>query len=547
MVRSWRLWVLWGILSVSVLGLLWRLIDLSVFDRTFLLKQSQARIFRVVKIPAHRGIILDRLGSPLAVSTSVAAVWINPQIFSATGAEISELADILKLSPKVIRDRAQKKASREFVYLKRAVPLPIADKIKELEIPGVFFQREYRRYYPEGEVTANTIGFTNIDDEGQEGIELGFNRWLRGDAGKQEVLKDRLGNVISLLSLLKKPQEGTNIQLSLDHRIQYLAHQTLKETVEKYHAEAGSAIVVKVDTGEILAMANQPSFDPNYRKRPDGSRYRNRAATDMFEPGSVIKPFTIAFALESGKYKPETRIDTNPGTIRIGGYTIHDDLNYGVVSLTELIQKSSNIAAAKILLSLNPEHYWQLLRAIGLGEPTDSGFPGEASGKVVQQTVWRPSVVATMAYGYGISVTPLQLAGAYSVIASGGIKRPLTLLKQDAQLVNGKRIIPEPVTKEMIKMLEAVVLKGTGTRAQVPGYRVAGKTGTAYMATVHGYLHNKYMASFVGMAPASNPKVIVVVVIKDPKNEHMGAIVAAPAFSHIMQGTLRILDIAPDI
>lgn len=544
--QAWRLYALWFLLCVSAAGLLWRLIDLNILDRSFLLKQSKARILRIIDIPAYRGMITDRLGVPLAISTPVDSIWVNPQIFQATSSQFCAFSHLLHLSTSFIKKRIQDEANHQFVYLKRGNPPYIAKEIRQLNIPGIFFQREYRRYYPEGEVTAHVLGFTNIDDQGQEGLELAYNRWLVGKPGKAEVVKDRLGHIVADIAMLKKPIEGHVLTLSIDHRIQYLAHQALKKTVSIYHAKSGSAVVLDVKSGEILAMVNQPSYNPNNRPTGHDGRYRNRAVTDMFEPGSVIKAFTIALALESGKYTPGTKIDTNPGWMRIGGYRISDDgLNFGIISLTQLLQHSSNIAAAKILLSVEPQHYYALLRTLGFGQRTTSGFPGESSGALVPHYTWVPSVVATLGYGYGMAVTPLQLAQAYAILGAGGIKSPVTFLKI-GRSPTGIRVLPEKVARTIVDMLETVVQKGgTGTRAAVYGYRVAGKTGTAYIAGSKVYDKHRYMSSFVGMAPANDPQLVVAVVICEPQNKYFGGLVAAPLFSKIMSGALRLLDILP--
>lgn len=543
--KSWRFNVVWIFLALSLLGLVWRLLDLNLLQRDFLLKQSKARILRKVNIPTNRGIIMDRLGSPLAVSIPVSSVWVNPKGYEATASQERALAKALGLPVASIRANTHNK-KREFAYLKRGMPVAQADKIKAMDIPGVYLQREYRRYYPEGSVTAHVVGFTNVDDQGQEGIELAYEPWLHGVAGKKEVIKDRMGNVITELSIIKRPEQGKDLKLSLDHRIQYLVYHELQQAVEQFHAEAGSAVVLDVDTGEVLAMANQPAFNPNNRAGTAVSAYRNRVVTDMFEPGSVIKTFTVALGLQSGRYRPNTKIDTNGGWMVVGGFRIEDDLNFGVVTVTELLQKSSNIAAAKILMSLDPKRYWNLLSAFGFGQSTGSGFPGEVEGRISPQESWRPSVVATLAYGYGISVTPLQLAAAYAVIAAGGVKRPVQLTKLEGRPSDGDRVIPSKTALELTQMLEKVVTDGTGTRAQIPGYRVAGKTGTAYVANNHGYDRHRYVSSFVGFAPASHPKIVIAVVIKDPKGEHFGAMVAAPVFGRMMSGSLRLLDVPPD-
>ena len=546
MQQAWRFYTLWFLLCVALAGLLWRLIDLNILDRSFLLKQSKARILRVISIPAYRGMITDRLGVPLAISAPVDSVWVNPQLFQATSSQFAALSYFLHLPISFIKKRIQRDMGHQFVYLKRGNPLYIAKEISQLNIRGIFFQREYRRYYPEGGVTAHVVGFTNIDDQGQEGLELAYNQWLSGKSGKMEVIKDRLGHIVTNIALMEKPIQGHDLALTLDHRIQYCAYQALKETVSTYHAKAGSAVVLDVKSGEILAMVNQPSYNPNNRPSSHDGRYRNRAVTDMFEPGSVIKAFTIALALESGKYTPDTKIDTNPGWMKIGGYRISDDgLNFGVISLTQLLQHSSNIAAAKILLSLEPQHYYSLLCALGFGQRTSSSFPGESSGTLVSHNIWVPSVVATLGYGYGMAVTTIQLAQAYAILGSGGIKKPVTFLKSEHSPTN-VRILPEKVAKTIIGMLEAVVQKGgTGMQAAVYGYCVAGKTGTAYIAGPKGYDKHHYMSSFVGMAPVNNPQLVVAVVICEPKNEHFGGLVAAPLFSKIMSGALRLLDIPP--
>jgi len=543
--REWRIYLLWFLLCVALAGLLWRLIELNILDRSFLLRQSKARILRVVNIPAYRGMVTDRLGTPFAISTPVDSVWINPQLFQANNTQIKQLASILDIPVSFIQQRAHQVEDRQFVYLKRANPPDIAQQVSALNIPGLFLQREYRRYYPEGEVDAHVVGFTNIDDHGQEGLELAYNEWLAGVPGKKEVLIDRYGHVIADVALLKKPVQGHDLVLSIDHRIQYIAYRALKETVAKYHADAGSVVVVDVKTGEILAMVNQPCYNPNNRAGSHDSRFRNRAITDMFEPGSVIKPFTVAFALQSGKYTPETTIDTNPGWMTIGGYKIRDDLNYGVVNLTQLLQKSSNIAAAKILLSLPPEKYWNLLRQFGFGESTHSTFPGESSGSLVTQNTWLPSVIATLAYGYGVSVTTLQLAQAYTILANEGLAKPISLLKINTP-PKATRVIPQDVVKTVIGMLEEVVQGGTGKLAQIPYYHVAGKTGTAYIAAGKGYDRTQFVSSFIGIAPASHPQLVVAVVIRKPEGQHFGAQVAAPLFATVMEGALRLLDIPPD-
>jgi cell division protein FtsI (penicillin-binding protein 3) len=543
----WRWYCIWSVLCVGLLVLLWRLVDLSIFDQSFLLKQSKARILRVVDMPAYRGMITDRLNSPLAISAPVMSVWFNPKKLHISSKQVMQLARLLELSPHYLRRHLRVSGNHEFVYLKRGNAPAVANAVRALKIPGIHFQKEYKRFYPEGAITAHVVGLTNVDDRGQEGLELAYNKWLTGTAGKREVIKDLYGHVVSQMAVLKTPTQGQNLTLSIDHRIQYLAYRSLQQAVNQYHAQSGSVVVLNVKTGEILAMVNQPSYNPNNRPKDHLGDYRNRAVTDMFEPGSTIKSFNIAMALDSGRYTPESTIDTNPGRMKVGGYVIKDDgLNNGVINMTQVLQRSSNIGAAKIMLSLQPQKYWKLLRQFGFGERTQSGFPGESAGLLVARSQWYPSVVATLAYGYGIAVTALQLTHAYAVIANDGIKVPVTFLSQD-KIPVGQRIIPEKTAKTLTTMLESVVAPGgTGTRARVAHYWVAGKTGTAYIAGPKGYDKHRYLANFVGFAPATRPELAVAVVVRDPKGQHFGGLVAAPVFSKVMAGALRILNIAPD-
>ena len=546
---SWRYYFILIVLALILASLIYRLIDLSFLDRVFLLKQSEARTIRVVSIPAHRGMITDDLGSVLALSTPVYSAWVNPTLFHPTHLQLSELGNILGLKISDIEKLSPANSKKTFVYLKRQNTPDIMQKIDALQIPGIYFLMEYKRFYPDGEVAAHVVGLTNVDDQGQEGLELAYNQWLAGSPGKKEVLKDRLGNTIADINLIKQPQQGRDLTLSIDHRIQYLAYRALKEQVEKYHAAAGSVVVLNPKTGEILAMANLPSYNPNNRPAEHDSRYRNRAVTDSFEPGSVMKPFTITLALESGKYKPSDLINTNPGYMRIGGFLIKDDTENGIINLTQILQYSSNIGAAKILLSLSPINLWNLLRSMGFGDRTDSGFPGENAGRLVSQPVWYPSDIATMAYGYGVSITAIQLAHAYGIFANDGKSVPVTFLKLTTP-PKSTQIIPEKIDAEIVSMLEADITGKNSTvgvsRATVLGYRVAGKTGTSYVAGPGGYDKKKYNSTFVGFAPVSNPQLVIAVTIREPEGQHFGAVVAAPVFSKIMAGALRVLDIAPD-
>ena len=547
----WRASLIFWLLIFALFGLLWRLVDLNFVNRAFLLQQSDARIVRMEVLPAHRGVITDRLGTVLAMSTPVYSAWINPRYFQATHEQLHALSKNLQLSISFIRSRDIK--GKEFVYLKRQNPPDVVAKLKSLSIPGLHFQMDYQRFYPEGEVAAHVLGITNVDDRGQEGLELAYNNWLSGVPGKEEVLKDRLGHVIANVALLKKPQEGRDLVLSIDHRIQYIAYRALKEQVQQLNAKSGSIVVLNVKTGEILAMANQPSYNPKNGMFEQHGDFRNRAVTDSFEPGSTMKPFTIAMALESGQYNLQSLIDTHPGYMRIGGYEIRDDfVDNGVIDLRRILEVSSNVGAAKILLSLPPQKFYDLLRRMGFGQRTDSGFPGESGGRLVSHDLWYKSDIATLAYGYGIAVSALQLAHAYSILASGGVSRPVTFLKLDSASA-GKQVIPKKVANEVVTMLESVVYGknpgATGKLARVPGYWIAGKTGTAYIANAQGYDKKKYIGDFVGMAPASDPQLVIAVIIRDPnnaKNLHFGGQTAAPVFAKVMAAALRILNVQPD-
>jgi cell division protein FtsI (penicillin-binding protein 3) len=535
---------------IAAILLVLRLVDLSIRQRAFLLKQSKARILRTVDIPAYRGMITDRRGQPISMSAPVDSVWINPQAFHPDTRILKKLARLLHMNSNEIIRKSHKYKYREFVYLKRNIPPTRANNIKLLNIEGLYFQRGYKRYYPHGEVDSHIIGFTNIDDQGQEGLELGYNQWLAGHKGQKQILKDRLGHVIADVADLKKPKPGHDLQLSIDQRLQYVAYYHLKKTIKQYAAQSGSIVILDTCTGEILAMVNQPSYNPNNRSSHSVSAFRNRAVTDTFEPGSTIKPFNLAYALESRRYTPNTVIDTHPGWIMIDGHEIRDEgFNHGKITLTQLLQKSSNVGAAKIMLSLSAHRYRALLYQAGFDQLTASGFPGESSGHLPQHRKWKPIETATLAFGYGLTVTPLQLANAYMIFANHGIKRPVTFLKSDQENIpQSQRVISRRTADQLLHMMEKVVQKqGTGRRAKITGYRVAGKTGTAYLAGKHGYSGYHYIASFVGIAPVSHPRLVMSVVIRDPKGEHFGGIVAAPLFSEVMKECLRLLKIAPDM
>jgi cell division protein FtsI (penicillin-binding protein 3) len=519
---------------------------LQVIDQAFLRKQGDSRMLRTEKIVAHRGILRDRNGQPLAVSTPVTSIWANPKEAINDELDIKKLAAALGLDGAALSASFQKNRQREFFYVKRNLAPEVAAAILAQDFPGVYGMTEYRRYYPEGEVTSQIIGMTNLDDVGQEGLELELNEKLRGEAGSKRVLRDLKGSKIKDVALIKAARPGQDVYLSFDSRVQYLAYRELAQAVEQRGARAGTAVALDVDTGEVLAMVNQPSFNPNNRSDLKPDELRNRAVTDMFEPGSTMKPFTVAAGLESGKYTPRSVIDTRPGTLRVANRIIHDDDSLGIIDLGTVITKSSNVGVAKIALSLPLDTLPRTFSRVGFGAATGSGFPGESRGLLQPPERWRPVEIATMAYGYGVTVTALQLARAYATIASGGIARPVSFLKVDGP-VPGTRVFAQSITEQLMPMLESVVtVDGTAVRAAVPGYRVAGKTGTAHKAMNGGYSSDQYMSVFAGMAPASNPKIVLVVVVDSPKGQYFGGLVSAPIFSRIMAETLRLMNVEPD-
>jgi len=536
-----------GVFALGMLVLVGRAIDLQVLKQDFLRGQGDARHLRVVGMPAHRGMITDRNGEPLAISTPVDSVWANPRELSLADPRLPQLARLLELDQDDMLRRLAARETREFVYLRRHVSPELSARVQALELPGVALEREYRRYYPMGEVMAHVVGFTNIDDRGQEGLELAYDEWLAGVPGAKRVIKDRLGRVIENVEALRPPRAGKPLTLSVDRRIQYLAYRELKQAVQAEGARSGSIVVMDPRTGEVLAMANQPAFNPNTRRNLRGELYRNRGVTDVFEPGSTIKPFTIAAALEAGVYGPASQIDTGPGFVRVGGHTIRDVRNYGRIDLATVIRKSSNVGASKIALSLEPEALWSLYSQVGFGQITGAGFPGEAAGVMGDYSRWNEVERATLAFGYGLSVTPLQLAQAYSAIAADGMLHEATFLRREGA-APGRRAMQAETARQVRAMLEGVVSgEGTGLRAAIEGYRVAGKTGTARKSTVGGYAEDRYIAVFAGMAPASNPRLVVVVMINEPaREEYYGGHVAAPVFREVMTGALRLLNIPPD-
>jgi cell division protein FtsI (penicillin-binding protein 3) len=542
----WRSRLLLLILLAWMVALGLRAVYLQGLNNDFLQQKGESRYTRVVQISANRGRITDRHGEPLAISTAVESVWASPPDFKASGEQRKQLARLLGIDAAEIGRRVAD-SEREFVYLRRQLPPEQAARVVELNIPGVFLQREYRRFYPAGEVTAHLIGFTDIDDKGQEGLELALQDVLVGKPGSRRVIKDRLGRIVEDVESISAPQEGRDVALSMDLRIQYIAYRELKAAVEQQKAKAGGVVVLDAHTGEVLAMANMPSYNPNNRGHLDARRSRNRAVVDLFEPGSTLKPFTIAAALEAGVVRPDTLIPTGNGRMKVGGRTIHDVHAGGNLTVAQVIQKSSNVGAATIALELPARTMWEMFTHCGFGSPPESGFPGESSGVLRPYRHWRPIEQATMSYGHGISVSLLQLARAYTIFADAGNLMPVTLLRRDEPEA-GTRVISPDTARAVRAMLEMVVQPGgTAPRAQVAGYRVAGKTGTAHKIEDGRYAAKKYISSFVGFAPATDPRIIVAVMIDEPAGgQHYGGTVAAPVFHNIVAATLRMLSVPPD-
>jgi cell division protein FtsI (penicillin-binding protein 3) len=541
----WRQRLVLMLLLGSFLALIGRSLYLQAFNNEFLGDKGRARFERVIDISATRGRITDRHGDVLAVSTPVRSIWAIPEDAELAPAQARNLAALLEID---VREVNRKLASEsDFVYVKRQLPPDQADRVAALNLPGIHQKNEYRRYYPSGEVMAHMVGFTGVEDTGQEGIELAFNSQLSGKPGSRRVIKDRRGNVVEDVQSVNQPQEGKDIVLALDSKVQYLAYSHLKQALEENRAKAGGVVVLDARSGEILALANLPTYNPNNRVKLVGAQLRNRALTDSFEPGSTMKPFTAALALETGRFHSDTPIQTAPGKMTIGSATISDAHVHGVLTVAQVIQKSSNIGAAKLALSMKPEEMWAMFDSLGFGAPLKLGFPGEVGGRLRPAKTWKPIEQATMAYGHGISVTLIQLARAYQVFARDGDLVPISLAKLDAPPLGGKQIFSTQTAREVRTMLEmAVQPGGTAPKAHIPGYRVAGKTGTAHKIEGGSYA-NKYVASFVGFAPASEPRLIVAGMIDEPSNgKHFGGDVAAPVFAQVMAGSLRTLGVAPD-
>jgi cell division protein FtsI (penicillin-binding protein 3) len=535
--------VVFGALALVFAALAARSLYLQGIDNAFLQEQGSARSSREIEVPAHRGRIVDRLGEPLAISTPVKSIWTFPAQFDATPTQLAALAKLLETTAAKL---AAKLDDGDFVYLAKQIPPETAERVAALRIKGLNDENGYRRYYPGGETMSHILGFTGDRDAGQEGIELAQQSWLGGRPGSRRVVINRRGDIVEDVDAVRPAEAGRDLALAIDSRLQYVAFRELKAAVERNKAKAGSLVVLDAKSGEVLALANWPTYNPNANKRSGAERMRNRALTDTFEPGSTMKPFTIAAAIEAGKVRPDTVIQTAPGSLRIGANTIHDAHPNGALTVAQVIQKSSNVGAAKIALSLPPQTLHQMLASAGFGAPPATGFPGETSGRLRPAKGWKPIEQATMSYGHGLSVNLVQLARAYTVFANDGELKPATLLKSSGP-VAGRPVVSAATARAVRRMLELAVLPGgTAPKAQVPGYRVAGKTGTAHKLEGRGYA-NKYVSSFVGFAPVSDPRLVVAVMIDEPSaGDYYGGTVAAPVFATVTGSALRLLGVPTD-
>jgi cell division protein FtsI (penicillin-binding protein 3) len=542
---AWRARFVAALLLLAFGVLAARSVYLQVVRNDFLQQKGESRYSRVIELSATRGRIVDRSGDVMAVSTPVKSIWAIPEDARLTPSQARELAALTEMDVRELNRRLA--TEKDFIFIKRQIPPDTAEKIAALNLPGIHQQREYRRYYPGGEVTAHILGFTGVEDKGQEGIELAFDAQLAGKPGSRRVIKDRLGRIVEDVESIKSPQEGKDLALALDAKIQYLAFTHLKQALAEHKAKAGGVVVLDAKNGEVLALANLPAYNPNNRLKLTGAQLRNRALTDVFEPGSTMKPFTAALALEKGRFRFDSQIQTAPGRLTIGNATIHDAHMHGMLTVAQVVQKSSNVGTAKIAATFAPEEMWQMFDELGFGRPLRLGFPGEVGGRLRPFKTWRPIEQATMAYGHGISVTLMQLARAYLAFARDGDLIPLSLTRLESPPLAGKSIFSAQTAREVRAMLEmAVQPGGTAPKAQIPGYRVAGKTGTAHKLEGGAYAE-RYVSAFVGFAPASNPRLVVAVMIDEPSaGKYYGGEVAAPVFAQVMAGSLRTLGVPPD-
>jgi len=535
---------MFAVLLLGAVGLLARAVDLQLVEYKFLANQGDARFLRDVTTAANRGSILDRNGAPLAISTPVASVWTNPGELDLDSDQWVDFAKALHRNRADLTRRISGNQGRSFLWLARHLPPDDAEAVRKLNLTGVHLTREYRRYYPSGEVVGHVLGFTNVDDEGQEGAELAFDHWLAGEEGRKRVIQDRMGRKVEDVESIRAVREGRDLTLSLDMRIQYLAYRELKAAITQNKAHSGSMVVIDVSTGEVLAMVNQPTFNPNDRGQITPAMYRNRAATDIIEPGSAIKPFVVAAALESGRFDTGSVFDTSP--IQVGSKIIEEEHALGTIGLAEVLARSSNVGMTKIALALEPQQLWGTLTKLGFGHVTASGFPGESAGVLSNYSSWRAVGISSLSRGYGLSVTPLQLAQAYAAIGAHGVMRPVSMLRVDGD-VSGERVLSDHTARTLISLLESVVTEGTGAKAAIAGYRVAGKTGTAIKNDGRSYYEDRYTAVFGGLAPATRPRLAAVVVIDDPAGgRYYGGDISAPVFSAVVGGALRLLGVAPD-
>ncbi|MBV4544032.1 peptidoglycan D,D-transpeptidase FtsI family protein [Pseudomonas vlassakiae] len=547
----WRFRVVIGLLALMVGAICWRIIDLQVVDRDFLKGQGDARSLRHIPIPAHRGLITDRNGEPLAVSTPVTTLWANPKEMQAAKDRWPQLAAALGQNAQQLTERLTQQANKEFIYLVRGLTPEQGQHVLDLKIPGVYGLEEFRRFYPAGDVTAHMVGFTDLDDHGREGVELAYDEWLAGVPGKRQVIKDRRGRLIKDIQVTKNAKAGKTLALSIDLRLQYLATRELRNAIAEQDAKAGSLVIMDVKTGEVLAMVNQPTYNPNNRRSMFPAAMRNRAIIDVFEPGSTVKPISMSAALQSGRWKPTDKVEVYPGSLQIGRYTIKDvSKSEGpILDLTGILINSSNVGMSKIAFDIGGEAIYRVMSQVGLGQYTGLGFPGERVGNLPNHREWRKAETATLSYGYGVSVTALQLVHAYAALANDGKMVPLSILKVD-KAPEAVQAIPKETAETVQGMLQQVIEAPRGVfRAQVPFYHVAGKSGTARKATVgsKGYTENAYRSLFAGFGPMSDPRYAIVVVIDEPgKGGYFGGLVSAPVFSKVMSGTLRLMNVPPD-
>ncbi|WP_226503669.1 MULTISPECIES: penicillin-binding protein 2 [Pseudomonas] len=547
----WRFRVMVGLLMSMVAAISYRIVDLQVIDHDFLKGQGDARSMRHIPIPAHRGLITDRNGEPLAVSTPVTTLWANPKEMQAGKDKWPALAAALQQDPAQLTERLEANATKEFIYLVRGLTPEQGQTVLDLKVPGVYGLEEFRRFYPAGDVTAHMVGFTDLDDHGREGVELAYDDWLAGVPGRRQVLKDRRGRLIKDVQVTKNAKPGKTVALSIDLRLQYLATRELRKAITENEAKAGSLVILDVKTGEVLAMVNMPTYNPNNRRTMFPAAMRNRAITDVFEPGSTMKPLSMSAALETGRWKPSDKVDVYPGTLQIGRYTIRDvtKTEGPVLDLTGILINSSNVGMSKVAFDIGGEAVFKVMSSVGLGQYSGLGFPGERVGNLPNHREWHKAETATLSYGYGLSVTALQLAHAYATIANHGRLTPLSILKVDKQ-PDAVQVIPEKVADTVQWMLGQVIEDPRGVyRARVPGYHVMGKSGTARKATIgsRGYTENAYRSLFAGFGPAADPRYAVIVVIDEPgKAGYFGGLVSAPVFSKVMSGTLRLMNVRPD-